>query len=82
LLQERVDALETAIDELDAIDLDYDETDEDELKQLVADDLGIDTDSDDWDLEITEEQIEEKRQELESEWVQEKLEELQAISFE
>jgi len=82
LLQERVDALETAIDELDAIDLDYNETDEDELKELVADDLGIDTDSDDWDSEITEEQIEEKRQELESEWVQEKLEELQAISFE
>ena len=32
--------------------------------------------------EITEEQIEEKRQELESEWVQEKLEELQGISIE
>jgi hypothetical protein len=81
LLQERVDALETAIDEFDGLDLDYDETDEDELKELVADDLGIDTDSDDWDTEITEEQIEEKRQELESEWVQEKLEEVQGISI-
>jgi hypothetical protein len=82
LLQERVDALETAIDEFDGLDLDYDETDEDELKELVADDLGVDTDSDDWESEITEEQIEEKRQELESEWVQEKLEELQGISIE
>jgi hypothetical protein len=82
LLQERVDALETAIDEFDGIDLDYYEKDEDELKELLAEDLGIDTDSDDWDSEITEEQIEEKRQELESEWVQEKLEEIQGISFE
>jgi hypothetical protein len=81
LLQERVDALETAIDEFDGIDLDYDEKDEDELKELLAEDLGIDTDSDDWDSEITEEQIEEKRQELESEWVQEKLEEIQGISI-
>jgi hypothetical protein len=81
LLQERVDALETAIDEFDGIDLYYDEKDEDELKELLAEDLGIDTDSDDWDSEITEEQIEEKRQELESEWVQEKLEEIQGISI-
>jgi hypothetical protein len=82
LLQERVDALETAIDELDAIDLDYDETDEDELKELVAEDKGIDTEDENWQEEITEEQIEEKRQELESEWVQEKLEEIQGISIE
>jgi hypothetical protein len=82
LLQERVDALETAIDELDAIDLDYDETDEDELKELVAEDKGIDTEDENWQEEITDEEIDYKRQELESEWVQEKLEEIQGISIE
>ena len=82
LLQERVDALQGAIDEFDGLDLDYEEKDEDELKELVADDLGIDSNDEDFDSEITEDQIEEKRQELESEWVQEKLEEIQGISIE
>ena len=47
----------------------------------IADEQGIDTDVDGWEDEV-ENFIEEKRQELLSEWLQEKLEELQAISFE
>jgi hypothetical protein len=81
LLQERVDALETAIDEFDGLDLDYEEKDEEELEELVAEDKGIDTEDENWKEEITEEEIDEKRQELESEWVQEKLEEIQGISI-
>jgi signal transduction histidine kinase len=82
LLQERVDALETAINEFDGFDLDYDEKEEEELEELVAEENDIDTEDENWREQITEEQIEEKRQELESEWVQEKLEEIQGISIE
>ena len=81
LLQERVDSLESGISEIESIDFDYEEEDEEELKQTIADEQGIDTDVDGWEDEV-ENFIEEKRQELQSEWVQEKLEELQAISFE
>ena len=77
LLQERVDSLESGISEIESIDFDYEE----ELKQTIADEQGIDTDVDGWEDEV-ENFIEEKRQELLSEWLQEKLEELQAISFE
>lgn len=82
LLQERVDALESAIDEFDGLDLHYEEKEEEELEELVAEDKGLDTEEENWRDEITEEEIDEKRQELESEWVQEKLEEIQAISIE
>jgi len=82
LLQERVDALESAISEFESLDLDYEEKDEEELEELVAEENDIDTEDENWKEEITEEQIEEKRQELESEWVQEKLEEIQGISIE
>ncbi len=81
LLQERVDSLESGISEIESIDFDYEEEDEEELKQTIADEQGIDTDVDGWEDEV-ENFIEEKRQELLSEWLQEKLEELQAISFE
>lgn len=82
LLQERVDALEVAINEFDGLELDYEEKDEEELEELVAEDKGIDTEDENWKEEITEEEIDEKRQELESEWVQEKLEEIQSINIE
>lgn len=82
LLQERVDALESAIDEFDSLDLDYEEKEEEELEELVAEEKGLDTEDENWRDEITEEEIDEKRQELESEWVQEKLEEIQVISIE
>jgi hypothetical protein len=81
LLQERVDSIESGISEIESIDFDYEEEDEEELKQTIADEQGIDTDVDGWEDEV-ENFIEEKRQELQSEWVQEKLEELQAICFE
>jgi len=81
LLQERVDSLESGISEIESIDFDYEEEDEEELKQTIANEQGIDTDVDGWEDEV-ENFIEEKRQELQSEWVQEKLEELQAICFE
>ena len=82
LLQERVDSIENGIREIESIDFDYDEEEEDEeLKEAIADIHGIDTDVDGWEDEV-EMLLEEKRQELLSEWLQEKLEELQAISFE
>jgi hypothetical protein len=81
LLQERVDSLESAISEIESIDFDYEEQDEEELKQAIADEQSLNTDIDGWE-DDAENFIEEKRQELLSEWIQEKLEELQAISFE
>lgn len=82
LLQERIDSVENALSEIESIDLDYEEKEDEELKELVAEDKSIDTEDENWQDEITDEEINDKRQELESEWVQEKLEELQAISFE
>lgn len=82
LLQERVDSLESGISEIESIDVDYEEKDEEELEELVAEENSIDTEDENWKDEISSEQLDEKRQELESEWVQEKLEELQGISFE
>jgi len=81
LLQERVDSLESGISEIESMDLDYEEKDEEELKQIIADEQSLNTEVDGWE-DDAENFIEEKREELESEWVQEKLEELQAISFE
>lgn len=81
LLQERIDSLENAISEIESIDFDYEEQDEQELKETIADEQGIDTDKDDWEDEV-EIFLEAKKEELESKWVQEKLIELQEISFE
>ena len=81
LLTERIECLESAISEIESIDFDYEEQEEDEIKELIADEEGLDTDVDGWE-DDAENFLEEKRKELESEWVQEKLEELQAISFE
>ena len=73
LLQERIDCLEIAINELNSMDLEYEEKDEEELQELVAEDKGIDTEEENWNDEITTEEIDDKRQELESEWVEEKM---------
>ena len=81
LLQERIDSLENAISEIEGIDFDYEEQDEQELKETIADEQGIDTDEEGWEDEV-EIFLETKKEELESEWVQEKLIELQGISFE
>jgi hypothetical protein len=80
LLQERVDSLESAISEIEGIDFDYEEEDEEELRQTIIEEQGLDTDVDGWKDEA-ESLVDEKRQELEAEWVQEKLQDLQSISF-
>jgi len=97
LLQERVDALENALSELESIDLDYEEPDEDELREELKDDVddselvipeegedGYDEfDEDEARKElVTDEMINEKKQEHLEEWIAEKIEELQGISFE
>lgn len=81
LLQERVDSLESAISEIESIDLEYYGEDEDDVKLIIADEQSIDVEVEGWEDEAKN-FLEEKIQELEDEWVQEKLEELQAISFE
>lgn len=82
LLQERIDSLENGISEIESIDLDYEEKDEEELMELVAEYEGVDTEGENWQNEITTEVINDKSKELESEWVQEKLEELRGINIE
>jgi hypothetical protein len=82
LLQERIDCLEIAINELNSMDLEYEEKDEEELQELVAEDKGIDTEEENWNDEITTEEIDDKRQELESEWVEEKMGDITCITLE
>lgn len=81
LLQERVDSIENAISEIESIDLEYNGEDEDDVRMIIADEQSIDVEVDGWEDEV-EKLLEEKLKELEVEWVQEKLEELQSISFE
>jgi hypothetical protein len=69
LLQERIDALDNAISELDGIDFDYDEPDNDTLK-------------DELEEGATDEEIEELKNEKLREWIEEKLQEIQSVSFE
>lgn len=70
LLQERIDALENAVSELDGLDLDYEEPDDEDIKSELEDD------------EVTPELIEEKKTEKLQEWLDEKTEEIQGISLE
>lgn len=92
LLQERIDALENAISEVEGIDTDYDEPDDDEIRGELADDVEYtptdeEEENDDFDIDekkkelVTDEQIQEKKEELEQEWVDERLDELKGISF-
>jgi hypothetical protein len=82
LLQERIDSLESAISEFESLDLDFEEKDDSELMEMIAEEEGLDTEEEGWQEEITSDQVDEKRQELEDEWVSEKLEEIQSISIE
>ena len=82
LLQERIDSLESAISEFESLDLDFEEKEDSEIKEIIAEEEGIDTDDDGWEDEITSDQVDEKRQELEDKWVSEKLDEIQSISIE
>ena len=81
LLQERVDSLESAIGEIESINFEYYCEDEDDVKLMIAEEQSINIEIDGWEDEA-QNFLEEKLQELEAEWVQETLEELQAISFE
>ena len=95
LLQERIDNLENAISEIESIDLEYEEPDEDELMDDLKDDvedLEIPEEGDegyeDFDEDearkalVTDAMIKEKKDEHLGDWINEKIEELQAISFE
>lgn len=82
LLQERIDSLDNAISEFEGIDLDYDEPDTDQVKEEIAEDEGLDTEVEGWDATITDDVIEEWKQDKLNEWVNEKIEEIQGISIE
>ena len=69
LLQERIDALDNAISELESIDCDYEEPDDEMIKEEIGD-------------SCTDEEIEEKKNEKLQEWLDEKISEIQSISLE
>jgi len=93
LLQERIDALDSAISELEDIDTDFEEKDDDELREELSGDVDYtpteEEDADDsFDLDekkkelVTDDMIQEKKDELAQEWIDEKMEELGGVSFE
>ena len=83
LLQERIEALENAINEFGCLDdLEYEEPDEKDIKDQIAEDEGIDIDEEGWEDSITEEMIEEKKVDLKSNWLEEKIEEIKNILIE
>lgn len=83
LLQERIDALDSAISEFENIDCsDYEEPEETDLKEEIAEEEGIDMEKDNWEEEITEEMLSDKKQEKVQEWLDEKINEIQGISLE
>lgn len=76
LLQERIDSIDSAISELDGIEYDYDEPDNDEIKQEIIEEEG------DENYEPSEDEIEGLRAEKLQEWIDEKINEIQSVSFE
>lgn len=97
LLQERYDNLDNAISELDGLDLDYDEPDEDDLREELKDnvdpsvldspeegDEGFDEYDEDEDRKskVSDFMIEERKDELLGEWLDEKCDEISNISLE
>jgi hypothetical protein len=83
LLQERIDTIESAISDLDAIDTDYDEPTEDDLKEEALDKLNIeDEDDDDYDEEVVKKTMDEIKEEKLQEWIDEKIQEIQEVNFE
>lgn len=79
LLQERIDALDNAISELEGIDLDYEEPDTDEIKQEILDETDDEEEQTD---EMVETMIEERKEEKLREWLDEKIDEIQGVSLE
>lgn len=97
LLQERYDSLDSAIDEINSVDLDdYDEPDEDDLRDDLKDEVDAselnepeedDPAHDEWDEDeerrklVTDAMIEEKRQKALDQWLDERCDDLSGISF-
>lgn len=84
LLQERIDALESAYSEFESIDLDYDEPSEEELREEALGLTGVD--EEDIEEEEVDEgevngRIEELRSDKLAEWLREKVDETQNISL-
>lgn len=83
LLQERIEALENALNEFECLDeLEYEEPTDEDVKERIAEDEGIDTDIEGWEDEISEEMVNEKKTELQENWLEEKTEEIKNISLE
>lgn len=82
LLQERIDSLDETYNELDFFDYTYEEPEEDEIKEKIAEEEGIDTNVDGWEETITEDQMESMKDALITEWLEEKVNEMNEISFE
>jgi hypothetical protein len=78
-LQERIDALEGAISEFEGVDLDYEEPDDEEIRHDLEADL--DTTAEEGEDGVTDDEIEEERHVRLQDWLQEKIDELQAISI-
>lgn len=82
LLQERIGALEDALNEFECLDeLEYEEPTDEDVKEQIAEDEGIDTDIEGWGDEISEEMVNEKKTELQENWLEEKTEEIKNITI-
>jgi len=91
LLKERIETLEGAYDELDSIDTDYDEPDEEDLRQEAIEELGDpddfeeDDESDGKEKEDLQNKVLDRTSELKEEklqeWLQEKYDEISGIDL-
>lgn len=97
LLQERYDNLDSAVSELEGIDMDYDEPEDDEFREEAIEEMrekivSEDTDTDDTmvveEVELTVEQeaqvqaiIDEKKQDHKDDWLTDKIDEIESISL-
>lgn len=80
LLQERIDEMEEIVSQLENIEVEYEE-DMDDINTDVASDNDIDTDVEGWETELSEEDVEAKKEEKLQEFIDEKVEEIKEISF-
>lgn len=83
-LQERIDSLDNAISEFDGLDLDYNEPEEDELRSEAIESLQLDEDDEEALQDVESEiiaEIERLKEEKANEWIDEKISEIQDISF-
>lgn len=83
LLQERIDEMDNLISELEGIECEYEELEDDDSDLLsdIANEEGIDMDKEGWEEKITEEMKESMKDAKQTEWLEEKNEELGNLSF-